>query len=313
MVNHNPVRVVLMFLGLIVFLVAITFNSLSGFGDKSGLFHQKTEDVTLKYKTPITPAQWSLFVWDFMYVWIFAMFIYFLVGLCRRSAYDWLYTTPAVLPYGFHVSIIINICLNVAWLLLFDRELLLPALITSALMTVTNYMIIFFSCHGLKIYGAWLNKYHNIDLWLFRILVQNGMAVYATWGNLSTILNLTIYLQHQTVTSRCDCAMLSMLLLLMELLTWFLLENFYLDEHVRYIMTIYPVVILWLTGTLSNSGSTESPIYIFAAVILLISCILFVARIALVTWKHHKRPFYNDSGPFMSPVEISLTQKKIFL
>lgn len=53
--------------------------------------------------------------------------------------------------------------------------------------------------------------------------VQNGMAVYATWGTLSTILNLTIYLQHQTVTSRCDCAMLSMLLLLMELLTWWAL------------------------------------------------------------------------------------------
>lgn len=138
--------------------------------------------------------------------------------------------------------------------------------------------------------------------------VQNGVAVYATWGTLFTLLNLTIYLQHQTGTSRCDCAMLSLMLLLMKLLAWwvwlpaafchiavggffflpppsrddrdeqrnsnllssspsaprFLLENFYLDEHVRYIVTIYPVVILWLTGTLSNSISPESDIYIFA-------------------------------------------------
>ncbi|AWP20515.1 Hypothetical protein SMAX5B_004663, partial [Scophthalmus maximus] len=94
--------------------------------------------------------------------------------------------------------------------------------------------------------------------------VQNGMAVYATWGTLSTLLDLTMYLQHQTGTSRCDCAMLSLLLLLMELLAWFLLENFYFDEHVRYIVTIYPVVILWLTGILNNSSSPESPIYIFA-------------------------------------------------
>lgn len=43
----------------------------------------------------------------------------------------------------------------------------------------------------------------------------------------------------------------------------FLLENFYLDEHVRYIVTIYPVVILWLFGTLNNSSSPESQIYIF--------------------------------------------------
>ncbi|XP_068566017.1 uncharacterized protein [Cebidichthys violaceus] len=313
MVSHSPARVVLMFVGLFAFLVSITLNSLSGFGAKSGVFKQRTEDVTLKYTTPITPAQWALFVWDFIYFWIFAMFLYFLVGLCRRSAYDWMYTMPAVLPYGFHVSIIINICLNITWLFLYDRELLLPALIISTLMTLSDYMILFFSCHGLKVYGAWLNKYHNVDLLLIRILVQNGFAVYATWGTLSTLLNLTIYLQHKTEIFRCDCAMLSLLLLLMELLAWFLLENFYLDEHVRYIVTIYPVVILWLTGTLSNSGSPESQAYIFAAFILAISWIIFVARIALVAWKNHKRPLYSDSRPNMSPVEIALTQSKLFL
>lgn len=33
-----------------------------------------------------------------------------------------MYTTPAALPYGFHVSTIANVCLNTAWLFLFDRE-----------------------------------------------------------------------------------------------------------------------------------------------------------------------------------------------
>lgn len=204
--------------------------------------------------------------------------------------------------------------------------------------------------------------------------VQNGVAVYATWGTLSTLLSLTTYLQHQTETLRCDCAMLSLLLLLMELLAWwvstvsapphpppphtggrytskedlnrlclpcrFLLENFYLDEHVRYIVTIYPVVILWLTGILSNSDYPESPVYIFAgtvchfnflcapfihpnlvfnlllpspAFILAISCMVFVARVAMVTWRHHKQPLYSDSRPSLSPVEIALTQSKLFL
>ncbi|XP_071342006.1 uncharacterized protein [Trachinotus anak] len=241
------------------------------------------------------------------------MFIYFLVGFCRRTAYDWMYTMPAVLPYGFHVSIIIKQCLNITWLFLFDRELLLPVLITSALMTLTNYILLFFSCHGLKIYGAWLNKYHKTDLWLFRILVQNGVAVYATWGTLSTLLNLTIYLQYKTEATKFNCAVLSLLLLLMVLLIWFLFENFYLDEHVRYIVTIYPVVILWLAGTLSNSNSPESYIHVFAAVILAVSCFIFGARIVLVAWKHHKQPLYKDNGLNMSPVEIALTQWKLFL
>lgn len=174
--------------------------------------------MTLKYTTQITPAQWTFFVWDFTYFWVLAMYIYFLLALCRRyvpfvvfthtihmrlqclatashsrhdsifvffyliyeklhvenhptwsrgnldclravifsfdiadcshavlwvwlfphrhsfslsnniihaphrNAYDWMYTMPAVLPYGFHVSIIISLCLNITWLFLYDRE-----------------------------------------------------------------------------------------------------------------------------------------------------------------------------------------------
>lgn len=51
-------------------------------------------------------------------------------------------------------------------------RLLLAALIISGLMVLTDYMILFFSCQGLKIYGAWLRKHHNVDLWLIRVLVN---------------------------------------------------------------------------------------------------------------------------------------------
>lgn len=40
------------------------------------------------------------------------------------------------------------------------------------LIALTNYIMIFFSCYGLHNYGAWLNKYHKVDLWLHRVLVS---------------------------------------------------------------------------------------------------------------------------------------------
>lgn len=80
-------------------------------------------------------------------------------------------------------------------------ESLMPQLLTVAWTdTCTNHSL----CHS----SAVLNQ------------VQNGVSIYATWGTLSTLLNLTIYLQHQSVASRCDCAKLSLLLLLMKLLAW---------------------------------------------------------------------------------------------
>lgn len=50
--------------------------------------------------------------------------------------------------------------------------------------------------------------------------VQNGVALYTTLGCLLTILNLTVFLQHQTSAAQCDCAKLSLLLLMMMLLVW---------------------------------------------------------------------------------------------
>lgn len=112
----------------------------------------------------------------------------------------------------------------------------------------------------------------------------------------------------------------------------FLLENFCLDEHVRYILFIYPVVIVWFAGVLSNSDTSDSKVFIFAgrppqhvpvhtqiinlfsppsASILVISSVLFVFRVALVTWRHYKHPLYKDFS--MSPVEIALKERKIFL
>ncbi|KAK7881774.1 hypothetical protein WMY93_030183 [Mugilogobius chulae] len=312
MPNHTSARAVLMLVGFFTFLVALTFNTLSGFGDRTGIFTQSTEDVLLRYTTPFTPALWTFFVWDFIYFWVLAMFLYFVSGLCRRTAYDWMYTTPAALPYGFHISLLANLCLNITFLFLFDREVLFSVMFTSGLMTVTDYTLLIFSCHGLKIYGAWLYKYHRIDLWLYRILVQNGVALYATWGTLSTLLNLTIYLQHQKGASRCDCATVSQLLLLMILFVWFLFENFYFDEHVRYIFTIYPVIMLWLSGNIDNLDPRTHNFF-FGVIILIICCLLFLARVILVSWRHHKRPLYSESEPTMTPGHVLLHAGSVIL
>ena len=43
-----------------------------------------------------------------------------------------------------------------------------------------------------------------------------------------------------------------------------MLENFYLDEHVRYVLTVYPVAVLWLAGSVSQSDQPGSYIYDFS-------------------------------------------------
>lgn len=49
---------------------------------------------------------------------------------------------------------------------------MIAALVFLILVICTNYSMVCFICHGLHIYGAWLNKYHKADLWLLRVLVS---------------------------------------------------------------------------------------------------------------------------------------------
>lgn len=129
------------------------------------------------------------------------------------------------------------------------------------LIALTNYVIIFFSCLGLRNYGAWLSKYHKVDLWLHRVVVstftcylpatslnsillsfsfgrypahvsasksfllsllqiQNGVAIYATWTTIASLVNLTIVLDHDGNTSQTDAATVSLSVLTVMLSGW---------------------------------------------------------------------------------------------
>ncbi|KAI1902225.1 hypothetical protein AGOR_G00042520 [Albula goreensis] len=314
--NHSPARIVAVVLSVLVFIAAMALNALAGTGNKNGPFHQSTGNVSYKYETEITPAGWTFSIWGVIYTWLSAMLAYCLTSLCRRSVYGWMYCEPAVLPYGFYLSWIVNMILNIVWLFLWDREQMVEGLIVLALVAFTNYLVIFFCCHGLHFYGAWLKKYHRVDLWLIRVLVQNGMGVYATWTTIATLLNFTIVLDYNAGLSKEGAATVSLSFLLIEVLLWFVVENFVLDKYVRYILTVYPVVILALSGNIAKHYDPAAPRRnsIFTAVLLALACVLFVVRVILVIWRHRTQPLYQDlNTEDLSPADISGKQKKIFI
>ncbi|XP_062841302.1 uncharacterized protein si:ch211-161h7.5 [Trichomycterus rosablanca] len=196
-------------------------------------------------------------------------------------------------------------------------RVMIAAFILLFLVAFTNYLMIFFSCHGLKEYGAWLNKYHRIDLWCIRILVQNGIAVYTTWTSIASLINFTITLSYDAGMNKTDAATLALSLLLVAVIAWFVLENTLLDRHVRYILTIYPVIIVALSGGMTKNFDASAPALnsVFTAVLLAIACVLLVVKVCLVIWRHLKQPIYGDTitPGMMLPMEIAEKQKRILM
>ncbi|XP_035856747.1 uncharacterized protein LOC116037980 [Sander lucioperca] len=312
MAKHNISLVIAIVLALIFFIITMVFTALAGPGIYP--FLETTSNISDEFVTQITPAGWTFTIWSIIYIFLASVLVYVLSGIFRKNAYGYVYCSPAILPHGFFVAWCLNLSLNTAWLFLWDRKLMPAALAFLILIALTNYVMIFFSCHGLHSYGAWLNKYHKVDLWLHHVLVQNGVAIYATWTTIASLINLTIVLTYDANMSPTDAATASLSVLTVVLFVWFFLENFVLDKHVRYILTIYPVVIWAVTGAFTkNNAADPTRNNIFTTVLLAVACATFAGRVFLVIYKHIKKPFYVDLSPeSMSPMEIAEKQKKIF-
>lgn len=306
--DHSLSRMILIVLSVLVYIATMVINALAGAG--KGPFHTSTGNVSKQYETDITPAGWTFSIWGVIYTWLSGMVVYLATYLFRG------YWSQAVLPCGFYICWICNMIFNMVWLILWDREQMWAGLVVLSLIVVTNYGSVFFSCFSVDLYGPWLKQQHPRDLLCLRLLVQNGLALYSTWTTIATLINLCVVLDQEGV-ARATAGTVCLCVLLVELLGWFILENFVLDRYVRYILTIYPVVILALLGNVSKNYQPGNPSAnaVFTVVLLVLACLLFVVRVATVIWRNRKQPLYSgeSSDHLTSPMMSSSKRRTIFM
>lgn len=288
MKDNNLTRILVIFLSSFVFLAVLVVNALAGAG--RGPFHVSTGNVSARYETDVTPASWTFSIWGVIYTWLTLMVIYITSYVFRGS---W---AQCLLPYAFYFSWLSNMLLNMTWLVLWDKELMLAALVVLILIVFTNFSALFFVCFAADYYGLWLQSYHRKDLACLRILVQNGLAIYTTWSSIASLLNFSVVL-HLWGVEKSTAGTASLCILFVELLGWFVLENWVLDRWVRYILTVYPVVIVALAGMVYKHFNPVDPTpnNVFMVVQLVVACILFVSRVCSVIWRNKWRPL-NLSG-----------------
>ncbi|XP_041847297.1 uncharacterized protein LOC121643810 [Melanotaenia boesemani] len=180
------------------------------------------------------------------------MVIFITSFVCRGS---W---AQCLLPYAFYFCWLLSMTTNMTWLLLWDRELMLAALVVLICIVISNYGALFFCCFATDYYGMWLQTYHRKTLACLRILVQNGLTVYATWTSIASLINFCVVLhlwgvEKSTAATACLC------ILFAEVVGWFILENWVLDRWTRNILNVYPVVIVALVGILYKHFNPADP------------------------------------------------------
>ncbi|XP_029380821.1 uncharacterized protein LOC115057763 [Echeneis naucrates] len=295
--NSFP-RICVIILSAVIFIAVLIVNALAGAG--KGPFHFSTGNVSAHYETDITPAGWTFSIWGVIYTWLTLMVIYITTYAFRGS---W---AQCLLPYGFYFCWLTSMGMNMAWLVLWDRELMLTALVILILIAISNYSALFFSCFATDYYGMWLKTYHRKDLACLTILVQNGLALYSTWTSIASLINFSLVL-HMWGVDKSTAATTSLCLLFAELVGWFILENWVLDRWVRNILTVYPVVIVALVGNIFKhfNPADPTPNSMFMVVLLVLGCVLLVSRICTVIWRNMWQPLYSPGSArlMISPLD----------
>ena len=278
-------------INLLVFIVVIVLNYAANDpidGPFRHLFgNATTGGASRKFYIEITPASWAFSIWGLIYIWQGAWIIYSLTLLCRKDA-------PNVISPVLLVVYSLASVANASWIVVWSHEWIQ---ICSFLLFAISFFL----------YGTLATSYKTVNLGTkgipkrdfiaMQVLVNNGVAVYATWCTIASLLNLTMAIAYFHGVDQDVASTISLVILAVEVVVWFSLENTILDKFVRYTLSVYPVVIWALSASINKNWDLAKRNSIISLVLLAVACTLFVARVVIVVWREQKkkRPVNNSS------------------
>ncbi|XP_066299594.1 uncharacterized protein [Branchiostoma lanceolatum] len=168
-----------------------------------------------------------------------------------------------------------------------------------ALSAFSLYYMLYISYRRVDQNGPWLTKNAPVDLWLIRLFVHNGLAIYATWVTIATLLGFGITLTYESGYSNEDVSTGMLALLAAMVLVWFVLENLVFERFCRYTLVPYAVVVVALIGIIDKfirfDGGLEKRNAVITCGLLGVSSLALVFRFSLVIWRHVTQPLYRNT------------------
>lgn len=299
MSSHNGGRIALICVGFLVYLVTLFISYLSSNRQIDiGLFKNATGDISDKFYISITPAGWTFgLIWAVIYIYQAVWYIYVLTTICRQNTEGQYLYTLSYMPPALYVVFMINNVVLVAWLVIWDRQWVEWALLDIIFTPFTLYICLILSFKYL---------YENIavlcrlgagkEVWLVRCLVQNGLAFFATWVSIATLLNFAIVLTYIWSVEMQVSSSIALAILALEIILWFCLDNFLFDKYVRYTLTPYIVVVIALAGSISKNFDLDMNYRnsVFIAVLLGVAGVILMLKLLLVVRRHRKLPIRGN-------------------
>ena len=219
-----------------------------------------------------------------------AVFIaYALSTLCRRGPDgNYLYISdPTLMPAEFYVWYIINNCLNIAWLILFDREIKIAALVVIALIWFTLFVPLVISHKTIMNNVQKIQKFGMMkEVWMIRFMVQNALAFYCTWITVATLLNFTMVLAYDAGMDQSTASTISLGILSFEIVLWLSLDFFVLHRYTNYLFAPHCVLPIAIGGSLAKNFNPWHHNTIITVILLSVAVLALVVKVIVMIARH---------------------------
>jgi len=296
---RNALQITLVLGNFVMFLVACVFNTLSALAESfdSGVFVSTTKNSSDTFLLEITPAGWTFSIWGFIYTFQAIWLLYSLSTLCIKTQEGHLYNEPALLPPALFIFYSLNLCCNISWLILFDRQYIDASLGVSAGMALTAYICIGVTMHSVSKH-AWelISQGMGHHLYLTIAFVINGIATYAAWVTIATLLNLAMVLIYTVGLDNQIGSSIALGVLAFVLVFYVWLDMAVFERNFRYLYTPYMVLVFALAGSMDKNWDTTNPNTIFTVALEVCGGVLLMIKIIASIVQSCKHPLYTKSG-----------------
>ena len=249
-----------------------------------------------KYRLDITPSEWTFYTPLLIYMWQAAWLSYGVSTVIRQTHGQFMYIILPILPSDLYIMFAFGLACNVTWLTIWQRQFFEVALIFVVLMTFILAACFYISVRCLADYGNVMTSCgQSTDVWYVRILVQNGLAMFATWGSVASLFNMTIVMTYSNGRRSNEnlTSVIAISFLLLQTAGWSVLDTWLRERHLRYVFTPYLVVLLVTGGMVSENWNKGGPLTVYMTIVLIITFILLLTKALLSTLRHVFDPLYQ--------------------
>jgi len=305
---------ILLTISTVSLICMLTFNALAGSGKGGVLFVCSVSEASDQYPTFITPAGWAFIIWTLIFLWLALGQVFFIVSFFLKNDGKRIIHESASTTFLIVVSI--NFLLNTSWIFITDRacnEVLLLGVGYGVLfaIVVTNIIACLILAENIK------RSKSSMVYKIINRIILNGYCLYTTWTVIASLINAlqaAIYIS-KTAFEDVDedwgyeeyidwmnyGAYTALTFLVAIHVTYFIFENFVIEKSLRWVLTPY-LVVIWASSAVYDKRHedievddtvivSELPkgIVDFTLAIIIIACITFVVRVALVAYRSLKK------------------------